>query len=356
MKKALIAMSGGVDSSVAAKIMSDRGYLCIGCTMKLFHDAKDSLQTDSCQTAAEETNDAEQIAKRLGIPFFVCDLIDYFDEKVCKPFISEYTHGKTPNPCVICNRYLKFGRLSEKADELQCDTLVTGHYARIIQNGSGYELKKALDQTKDQSYVLYSLTQEQLGRIVFPLGELTKREVRKVAEDSGFLNADRPDSQDICFIPDGDYAGYIERVLGKQFPPGDFINPEGKVLGHHKGIIHYTVGQRRGLGVSASSPLYVRSINIENNTVMLVEESGLMVRTVVADDVNIISGRVLEHPVRAEVKLRYRQPQLPALVRQEEDKLIILFDRPLRAPAPGQAAVVYQGDTVIGGGTIINSK
>ena len=356
MKKALIAMSGGVDSSVAAKIMSDRGYQCMGCTMKLYSGTEERQPTDSCQTAAEGTHDAAQIAKHLSIPFLIYDLSDLFDEEVIRPFISNYIHGKTPNPCVRCNRFLKFGSLLKKADELQCDTLVTGHYARISHNGSEYELKKALDQTKDQSYVLYSLTQEQLGRVAFPLGELSKKEVRKIAEDCGFINADRPDSQDICFIPNGDYAGFIEKTLRKRFPPGDFISPEGKVLGQHRGIIHYTVGQRRGLGVSAGFPLYVRSINTENNTVTLVEESGLMVQTVVADDVNIISGNVIAQPIRAEVKLRYRQPQQPAQVWQEENRLFILLDQPLRAPAPGQAAVVYQGDTVIGGGTIINSK
>ena len=355
MKKALIAMSGGVDSSVAAKIMSERGYQCTGCTMKLCHGTENAQPAESCQTDVQAT-DAAKIAQRLGMPFYVYDLSDLFDKEVVGPFISNYISGKTPNPCIRCNRFLKFGRLFELAEELGCDTLVTGHYARIIRNGMEYELKKALDQTKDQSYVLYSLTQQQLGRAAFPLGEFSKKKVRQIAEDSGFLNANRPDSQDICFIPDGNYAGYIERALGKHFPQGDFISPEGKVLGKHKGIIHYTVGQRRGLGVSAGSPLYVRSIDTENNTITLVEESGLLVQTVVADDINIISGRALEKPIRAEVKLRYRQPQQPALVRQEEGRLVILFDRPLRAPAPGQAAVVYQGDTVIGGGTIINSK
>lgn len=356
MKKALIAMSGGVDSSVAAKIMSDRGYQCTGCTMKLYPGTEERQPADPSQTAAEETHDAVQIAKRLSMPFYIYDLSDVFDEEVIRPFISNYIHGKTPNPCVRCNRFLKFGSLLKKADELQCDTLVTGHYARISYNGSEFELKKALDQTKDQSYVLYALTQKQLAGVAFPLGELSKKEVRRIAEDCGFINANRPDSQDICFIPDGDYAGYIEKTLKKRFPPGDFISPEGKVLGQHRGIIHYTVGQRRGLGVSAGSPLYVRSINTESNTVTLVEESGLMVQTVIADDVNIISGKALAQPIRAEVKLRYRQPQQPALVWQEEGRLVIRFNHPLRAPAPGQVAVVYQGDTVIGGGTIIDSK
>ena len=265
MKKALIAMSGGVDSSVAAKIMSERGYQCTGCTMKLFHGIENAQPAESCQTDVQAADDAAQIARRFGMPFYVCDLSDLFDKEVVRPFISNYVSGKTPNPCIRCNRFLKFGRLFELADEIGCDTLVTGHYARVIRNGTEYELKKALDQTKDQSYVLYSLTQQQLKRVVFPLGEFSKKEVRQIAEDCGFLNANRPDSQDICFIPDGNYAGYIERVLEKHFPHGDFISPEGKVLGRHKGIIHYTVGQRRGLGVSAAQPLYVRSINTESS-------------------------------------------------------------------------------------------
>ena len=356
MKKALIAMSGGVDSSIAAKIMSDRGYLCTGCTMKLYHDNCRHYSIDSIQPVKEETSDAAQIAECLGMPFYIFDFSELFDEKVVLPFISDYIHGKTPNPCVNCNRFLKFGKLLEKADDLQCDILVTGHYARISYNGKEYQLKKALDETKYQSYVLYSLTQEQLSRIAFPLGEISKKEVRAIAENSGFLNANRPDSQDICFIPDGDYAGYIEKKLEKSFSPGDFIDPDGKIIGKHRGIIHYTVGQRRGLGVSADAPLYVRSINPDNNTVTLVKEYGLMVQTVVAGDVNIISGHSLAKPIRAEVKLRYRQFQQPALVRQENDRLVIFFDKPLRAPAPGQAAVIYQGDVVIGGGTIISSN
>ena len=356
MKKALIAMSGGVDSSVAAKIMSDRGYLCVGCIMKLNRENDNHNSMDAFHSELCEASDAAQIAERLGMPFFAYDLSDYFEEEVIRHFISNYKHGKTPNPCVRCNRFLKFGKLFEKADELQCDTLVTGHYARIIYNGSEYELKKALDETKDQSYVLYSLTQEQLKRIVFPLGEFSKKDVRTIAESSGFLNANRPDSQDICFIPDGNYAGYIEQALKRHFPPGDFISPDGKILGKHRGIIHYTVGQRRGLGVPSVSPLYVRSINPDNNTVTLVQESGLMIRTVVADDINIISGRSLVRPIHAEVKLRYRQPQQPALVWQEKNSLVIHFEQRLRAPAPGQAAVIYQGETVIGGGTIISSN
>ncbi|MBO5640667.1 MAG: tRNA 2-thiouridine(34) synthase MnmA, partial [Oscillospiraceae bacterium] len=249
-------------------------------------------------------------------------------------------------------------KLYERAQALSCDAIATGHYARVCRDGEKYSLKKALDPSKDQSYVLYSLTQEQLRRTLFPLGEMTKQQTRELAESHGFLNAKKPDSQDICFVPDGDYAAFIERTTGLVFPEGDFVSPEGKVLGRHKGIIRYTVGQRRGLGVSAKEPLYVAAIDPERNTVTLTGESGFRIDTVYAERVNLISGEPLTAPIRAKVKLRYRQPERPATVSMEDGRLRICFDEPQRAPAPGQAAVLYgeDGETVLGGGTIISSE
>jgi tRNA-specific 2-thiouridylase len=276
---------------------------------------------------------------------------------VITPFVHSYTEGKTPNPCIECNRRLKFDRLYERAKILGCDAVATGHYARICREGNRWSLKKARDLSKDQSYVLYTLTQEQLAHTLFPLGELEKQQTRALAEEHGFLNANKPDSQDICFVPDGDYAAFIERRLGRRFPPGDFISPDGRILGRHKGIIHYTVGQRRGLGVPAETKLYVSAIDPVNNTVTLCREEQLMIDTVVADQVNIISGDPNTLPTRGRVRLRYRQPERPAEIRLEGDRMIIRFDEPQRAPAPGQAAVVYDEDgvTVLAGGTILSS-
>ena len=357
MKKALIAMSGGVDSAVAAKLMTEQGFICVGCTMRLYDNEDAGISRSRTCCSLDDVEDARSVAYRLGIPFYVFNLTDAFREEVIGHFVRSYEAGITPNPCIECNRKMKFGRLFDKADVLECDYVVTGHYARISFDGGRYLLQKALDRDKDQSYVLYGMTQAQLARTRFPLGTLTKPEVRKIAAENGFSNASKPDSQDICFVPDGDYARVIELHTGRKPEPGLFLDENGNVLGKHKGIIHYTVGQRKGLGISSERPLYVTSIDPVKNTVTLSHavgtDSGLFTREVIAHDINLIVADKLTSPLRVRAKLRYRQPEQTATVEQTgEDTLLIRFDEPQRAAAKGQAVVLYDGDTVVGGGTI----
>ena len=352
MAKALIAMSGGVDSSVAAYIMKEEGFDCIGCTMKLYDNADAGVSRDKTCCSLDDVEDARSVAARLGMPYYVFNFSDDFREKIICKFIDSYERGRTPNPCIDCNRYMKFAKLCERARILGCDFIVTGHYARIYKEGEKYVLKKALDETKDQSYVLYNLTQDILAHTRFPLGEMKKSETREIAEKCGFINAKKPDSQDICFVPDGDYARVIELNTGKKYPPGDFVDKNGNVLGRHKGIIHYTIGQRKGLGVSAAAPLYVIKIDVEKNTVILGDNEDLFSDTATVEDFNFISGEAPTAPFRCSAKIRYRQKEQPATAYPDGGKVKIVFDAPQRAITPGQAAVLYSGDTVIGGGTI----
>ena len=353
--KALIAMSGGVDSSVAAQMMASRGYECVGCTMRLYeNDVVGMDLMDTC-CSYENTQDARSVTEKIGIPYHIVHYENLFRQEVIEPFIDEYLHGRTPNPCIECNRKLKFQHLYEKMKELGCDLLVTGHYARVrFDEESGrYQLLKALDPAKDQSYVLYVLTQEQLAHVQFPLGEQDKHKTREIASESGFQNAGKHDSQDICFVPDGDYAGFIERYGGKTCPAGDFVDADGNVLGRHKGIIHYTLGQRRGLGLPAANRLYVTGIDPESNTVTIGSNDDLMKTTLYARKVNLIAMDRIETPLRCSAKIRYRHKEQPCTVTQpEEDLLKVVFDEPQRAITPGQSVVLYDGDVVLGGGVI----
>ena len=358
--KALIAMSGGVDSSTAAYLMQQSGYECAGCTMKLYTNEDAGLAGSEEGSAGktccslDDTEDARSVAFRLGMPFYVFNYTDEFRCRIIREFADTYLRGETPNPCISCNRFMKFGALLERARVLGCDTLATGHYARVRFDGTKYRLLKGLDSSKDQSYVLYCLTQEQLAHIAFPLGELTKETVRGIAEAQGFINARKRESQDICFVPDGDYARIVEQVSGEVPPPGDFVSLEGRVLGRHKGIIHYTIGQRKGLGLSLPAPLYVCRIDAEKNQVVLGPHEALFSDTVRVRDVNWIGGEAPAGPIPVQAKLRYRQPPAAALaVPQEDGSLLLQFAAPQRAVTPGQAAVFYDGDEVLGGGTIV---
>lgn len=348
--KALIAMSGGVDSSVAALLMN--GYDRIGCTMRLFDNEDIGMSRENTCCSLEDVDDARSVCNRMGIPYYVFNFKDDFEAKIIDKFIDSYRRGLTPNPCIDCNRYMKFEKLFERASELGCELIATGHYARTEESGGRYLLKKAVDASKDQSYVLYSLTQEQLRRVRFPLGGLTKDEVRRIAEENGFVNAKKPDSQDICFVPDGDYAAFIESrcpTLGV----GDFVTPGGRVLGRHKGITHYTIGQRKHLGISVGEPIYVVSIDPDDNTVVLGDESRLFGTVAHVEDFNWISGEAPDEPIRCKAKTRYRQTEQPAVAVAEPDgSVTVTFDEPVRAITPGQSCVLYDGDVVLGGGVI----
>ncbi len=344
-KKVLVGMSGGVDSTLSVHILKDLGYDIAGVNC-LFCPDKSTLL---------DVSDAEKAAEKADVPFHVFDLRKDFSENVIGNFISTYECGGTPNPCIVCNKHLKFGSMLEKALEMGFDFIATGHYARIdFDEGTGrYLLKKGLDEKKDQSYFLYTLTQHQLAHTIFPLGDMTKDSVRKMAEKLNLINAKKRDSQDICFIPDGDYASFIETSLNKTYPKGSFIDTQGKILGEHQGIIHYTVGQRKGLGIALGKPAFVKNIDPENNTVTLCDNEELFSKELTARNINLISVSSITEPMRVKAKVRYRHEAQWATVTQlDEDTISVIFDEPQRAITKGQAVVFYNDDTVVGGGEI----
>lgn len=354
-KRALIAMSGGVDSSVAAFLIKSEGFESMGVTMKLFANEDIGVSREHSCCSLADVEDARSVACRLGIPYYVFNFSDGFESDVIKPFIASYEKGLTPNPCIECNRHLKFERLYNRAKVLGCDYVATGHYARIEKDSvSGrYLLKKAVDDAKDQSYVLYSMTQDQLEHTLFPLGSMCKQETRRIAEEQGFINAHKHESQDICFVQNGKYCDFIEEYTGKKYDKGPFVDTDGNILGSHNGIIRYTVGQRKGLGLALNEPMYVRFIDAENNTVVLGRDSQLYSETLTAKNINLISVPRIRGVMHLKAKIRYRQEAQWASVTQPDiDTLSVVFDKPQRAITGGQAVVLYDGDVVVGGGTI----
>jgi tRNA-specific 2-thiouridylase len=359
-ERVAVAMSGGVDSSVAAWLLKEQGLDLIGVTLKLFDNGDVGVSGESSCCSLDDVEDARAVARLLGFPHYVFNFSQCFREQVMERFVAAYEAGTTPNPCIDCNRYLKFGSLLQRAKELGRDKVATGHYARLeFDQGSGrWLLKKAVHPEKDQSYVLACMTQAQLAHTLFPLGGLSKGEIRAIAAEQGFVNAHKGESQDICFVPDGDYAGFIRRHTGKEYPSGAFLDPSGQVLGTHQGIIGYTVGQRRGLGVSSNhGRLYVKEVRPEDNAVVLSDNDSLFSTTLTANRLNLIATDGLEEPVRLRAKVRYRMPEQPCTVRQTgSDTLTVTFDQPQRAVTPGQAVVLYDGDTVVGSGTILRGE
>ncbi len=355
-KRVMAAMSGGVDSSVAALLLKEKGFEVCGVTLRLFSNEDIGLEgTQSCCSIAD-VEDARSVARRLGFEHFVFNFGPLFGEKVVGRFAEQYLSGNTPNPCIDCNRFIKFEKLLDRAELLDMDYIATGHYARVeLDRKSGrHLLKKGLDRSKDQSYVLYAMTQKQISRTLFPLGGFKKSEVRMLAEKKGLINAAKPDSQDICFVKDGNYAAFLEDIYGAKSPPGDFVDSKGKTLGRHKGLIRYTIGQRKGLGLSFDSPKYVIKKDVESNTVVLGDEGELFSREMRVGDLNLISCENIEKPLETAVKTRYSQKEARAMLYPKGGgELRVLFEEPQRAITPGQAAVFYDGDTVIGGGTII---
>ena len=359
MSKALVAMSGGVDSSVAAVFMKEKGYDVVGVTMKLYDNEDINMSQEKTCCSLSDIEDARSIAHKLEFPYYVFNFKAQFKEKVMDKFVKCYQCGTTPNPCVDCNRFLKFNELDRRAKELGCETIVTGHYARIRYNEDTgkYELLKGVDDSKDQSYVLYYMTQEQLAHTMLPLGEYTKEEIRKIAEEHELINANKHDSQDICFIPDGNHTNFIENYTNQKVGTGNFLDINGKVIGQHKGYYRYTVGQRKGINVCRDGKHYVLEIRPETNEVVVGRNKDLFSKQLIATDFNWISGETPKGPVRISGRTRYHQPLTEGTAEVlENGDVKITFDEPIRAITKGQSVVVYDGDVVLGGGCIMETE
>ena len=351
-----VAMSGGVDSSAAAWLLQQEGYSPTGLTLSLFRPEDLAPGREGSCHALEDLADARRVAAQLGIPHHTLDLREAFAQQVMDPFVREYEAGRTPNPCVVCNRTIKFGAMLEEAEKLDLPLLATGHYAQVERDGGSgrFLLKQALNLSKDQSYVLWSLGQGQLARVRLPLGRLSKEEIRAIAQARGLVSARKRDSQDICFVPDGDYAAFIRRRTGREYPSGPFLDREGRMLGTHQGIICYTVGQRRGLGVSSSQGrLYVQEVRPEDNAVVLGDNASLFRRSLTLEGLNLIPMERLDRPIRVQAKVRYRMAPQPAVLEQTgPDTARVTFEQPQLAITPGQSVVFYDGPYVVGGGII----
>ena len=358
-KKVVVGMSGGVDSSVAAFLLKEQGYDVIGVTMQIWQDEEREAEEENggcCGLTA--VDDARRVASDLDIPYYVMNFKREFKENVIDYFIDEYLHGRTPNPCIACNRYVKWESLLKRSMDIGADYIATGHYARIKQLPNGrYTLQRSATLAKDQTYALYNLTQEQLSRTLMPVGEYTKDEVREIAERIRLRVANKPDSQDICFVPDGDYAGFIENELDTELPTGNFVTLDGKVLGRHKGITHYTVGQRKGLGLALGYPAFVIEIRPETNEVVIGTNEDSMSYYVRANQLNFMSIEDLKEPMRVFAKIRYNHKGAWCTIEKTgEDEVLCTFEEKQRAITPGQAVVFYDDEYVVGGGTIIGDK
>mgnify|MGYP005764712831 CR=1 FL=1 len=356
----VVGMSGGVDSSVAAFLLKQQGYHVIGVTMQIWQEQSRQCQEDHggcCGLSA--VDDARRVAFKLDIPYYVMNFRKEFQENVIDYFVSEYQQGRTPNPCIACNRYVKWEALLHRSKEIGADFIATGHYARIEKHPKTgrYAIKTSVTAKKDQTYALYNLTQQQLQSTLMPIGAYHKEEIRKIAEEIDIRISKKADSQEICFVPDNDYSHFIENETGKKYPAGDFVDLDGNVLAKHNGIIHYTVGQRKGLGVAFGKPMYVYALDVKNNQVILCENDALFHKTLFAGNLNFMSLEKIEGEMRLEAKIRYSHKKAWCTVRMKnKNEIECIFDQPQRAITPGQAVVLYDGEYVAGGGTILGSK